>query len=145
MALALGQKVWLLRIFRTIVSLWEFLQKLLNPVSNGFERMIVNMDEIILRNGLHLPTLGLGAKIVGRNDKAKYQASYDILHYALQTGKCTLFDTSESYGVHEEILGAALEATGKRDSVRLITKVGNASQRRGGGVSDLPLKEVCAD
>ena len=89
------------------------------------------MDEIILRNGLHLPTLGLGAKIVSPKEKIKYQASYDILHYALTTGKCTLFDTSESYGMHEEILGAALEATEKRDNVRLITKVENASQRKG--------------
>ncbi len=88
------------------------------------------MNEIVLRNGLRLPTLGLGAKLVG-NSKLKYQAAYDVIHYALQTGKCTLFDTSESYGVHEEILGTALEATGKRDDVQLITKVGNKSQRVG--------------
>lgn len=91
------------------------------------------MDEIILRNGLKLPTLGLGAKIVSKGDQKKYQASYDILHYALQTGKCNLFDTSESYGMQEAILGEALEATGKRDNVRLITKVGTKSQLMGGG------------
>lgn len=89
------------------------------------------MDEIILRNGLHLPTLGLGAKIVSNSNEKAKQASYDILYYALETGKCNLFDTSESYGMQEQILGEALAATGKRDSVRLITKVGNKSQRTG--------------
>lgn len=90
------------------------------------------MNEIILRNGLHLPTLGLGAKLV--YDKKNYQTVYDICHYALETGKCTLFDTSESYGMHEQILGEALETTKKCDSVKLITKVGNKSQRGGGSL-----------
>ena len=99
------------------------------------------MDEIILRNGLHLPTLGLGAKLV--YDKKNYQAAYDICHYALESGKCTLFDTSESYGMHEAILGEALEATKKREQVKLITKVGNKSQRSmEGGVFAAPLSEV---
>lgn len=87
------------------------------------------MDEIILRNGLKLPTIGLGAKIITRQEQC--QPSFDILCYALQTGKCTLFDTSESYGAQEEILGAALHTTKKRNNVRIITKVGNASQRIG--------------
>lgn len=98
------------------------------------------MNEIILRNGLHLPTLGLGAKLV--YNKEYYQPVYDILHYALETGKCKLFDTSESYGLNEEILGAALADTKKREQVQIITKVGNRSQRDPGGGYVMPLKEV---
>lgn len=92
------------------------------------------MEHIVLRNGMQLPLLGLGAKLIPRGGgltSPAAKAQYDIYCYALNSGKCKLFDTSESYGLNEEILGQALYDTGKRDEVTLITKIGNRSQRAG--------------
>lgn len=93
------------------------------------------MDKIILNNGLELARVGLGAKGIWGGEEVKNselaRAQYDIYCYALESGKCQLFDTSDSYGYNEEILGNALYDTKSRNNVTIMTKIGNRSQREG--------------
>lgn len=93
------------------------------------------MKKITLINGVEMPCIGLGAKVVWGGEKAKTSElaknQYEIYAYALETRKCELFDTSGSYGLNEEILGNALHDTGMRKNVLLMTKIGNQAQREG--------------
>lgn len=93
------------------------------------------MKKIILDNGLEVPAIGLGAKGIWGKEEAKEselaKSQYEMYCYALESGKCRLFDTSESYGFNEEMLGIALEDTKLRKNIKIITKIGNLSQRKG--------------
>jgi aryl-alcohol dehydrogenase-like predicted oxidoreductase len=72
------------------------------------------------RSGLTVSTVGLGTNNFGfRLDPDR---SRQVIDAALDAG-ITLFDTSDSYGASEEILGEALE--GRRDQVVLATKFGS--------------------
>lgn len=91
------------------------------------------MKNYVLKNGFNIPAIGLGAKNVWMDDSDDLsilrKKEYEIYAYAMSSNKCKLFDTSESYGENEEILGEALVDTGSRDNVILMTKIGNKSQQ----------------
>ena len=93
------------------------------------------MENLTINNGLELPVIGLGAKGIWGGEEVKKselaKSQYDIYCYALESGKCQLFDTSDSYGYNEEILGNALNDTKLRNRVKIMTKIGNRSQREG--------------
>jgi aryl-alcohol dehydrogenase-like predicted oxidoreductase len=78
-------------------------------------------------SGLAVSTVGLGCNNFGR--KLDLAASRPVIDAALDEG-ITLFDTSDSYGASEEILGEALE--GRRDRVVLATKFGSDLQGANG-------------
>lgn len=109
------------------------------------------MKEIVLRNGVKVPGIGLGAKGiwggVEMRDSKLAQEEYAIYRYAMETGKCRLFDTSESYGFNEEIIGKALADVGNRRDITLMTKVGNKSQTAGNirGAFEKSLKRLQTD
>lgn len=72
------------------------------------------------RSGLMVSTIGLGCNNFGmRLDLDQTRAVVDT---ALDEG-ITLFDTSDSYGASEELLGQVLD--GRRDQVVLATKFGS--------------------
>jgi aryl-alcohol dehydrogenase-like predicted oxidoreductase len=73
--------------------------------------------------------VGLGCNNFGL--RLDLDASRPVLHAALDSG-VTLFDTSDSYGASEEILGEVLH--GRRDDVVLATKFG--SDIKGGNGAD---------
>jgi aryl-alcohol dehydrogenase-like predicted oxidoreductase len=83
-------------------------------------------------SGIEVSTLALGTMMFGRWGNPDEGACRQIVDGALDAG-VTLFDTADIYdfGTSEEILGRAL--SGRRDSVVLATKVGNA-------MSDDPLQ-----
>lgn len=93
------------------------------------------MKETVLRNGVSIPLVGLGANGIWGNENERYSklamAQYDIYCYAMQNNKCRLFDTSGAYGFNEEILGSALKEVGNRKNIKLISKVSNSAQRKG--------------
>ena len=93
------------------------------------------MNSIELSNGMKLPVIGLGAKgIWGDEEILKSelaQKQYDIYKYALESGKCELFDTSASYGYNESLLGEAIKETQSRSRVRIMSKIANRSQKEG--------------
>jgi aryl-alcohol dehydrogenase-like predicted oxidoreductase len=72
------------------------------------------------RSGLVVSTVGLGTNNFGF--KLDAAASRAVIDAALDEG-ITLFDTADSYGASEEVLGEALE--GRRDQVVLATKFGS--------------------
>ena len=71
------------------------------------------------RSGLVVSAAGLGCNNFGF--RLDLDASRPVINAALDAG-VTLFDTSDSYGASEEILGEVLE--GRRDDVVLATKFG---------------------
>ncbi|HEY7222269.1 MAG TPA: aldo/keto reductase [Micromonosporaceae bacterium] len=76
-------------------------------------------------SGLAVSVVGLGCNSFGRRiDKAQVRA---VVGAAIDAG-ITLFDTSDTYGdpagASEEMLGAALAASGHRDDVVIATKFG---------------------
>lgn len=88
----------------------------------------------ILNNGIRIPLQGLGASaIYGQesDDKVRQlcRRQYDLYRYALESGKCRLFDSSGAYGHNEKILGKALKDSGvARETVFLISKISNRQQ-----------------
>ena len=82
--------------------------------------------------GIEVSALALGTMMFGKWGKPDESACKQMVDAALAAG-VTLFDTADIYdfGVSEEILGRAL--AGRRDSIVLATKVGNA-------MSDDPLQ-----
>jgi aryl-alcohol dehydrogenase-like predicted oxidoreductase len=72
------------------------------------------------RSGLVVSTVGLGTNNFGF--KLDPDASRAVIDAALDEG-ITFFDTADSYGASEEVLGEALE--GRRDRVVLATKFGS--------------------
>ncbi|SET12708.1 Aldo/keto reductase [Pseudobutyrivibrio sp. C4] len=107
------------------------------------------MKEFELLNGLLVPPVGLGAQGLWEIEKKSelFAKTYEIYKYALEEGKCKLFDTSESYGLNEDALGEALRYTRKREEVLLMTKIGNISQRekRVRGALEDSLKRLGTD
>lgn len=91
------------------------------------------MNDFILANGVEVPSLGLGAEGIWEEDRLPrskhFNNVYEIYAYALESGKCRLFDTSESYGLNETAIGEAFRDTNKRKEVVIMTKIGNESQR----------------
>jgi aryl-alcohol dehydrogenase-like predicted oxidoreductase len=84
------------------------------------------------RSGIEVSALALGTMMFGKWGNPDEAACRQMVDAALAAG-VTLFDTADIYdfGVSEEFLGRAL--AGRRDSVVLATKVGNA-------MSDDPLQ-----
>jgi aryl-alcohol dehydrogenase-like predicted oxidoreductase len=76
-------------------------------------------------SGIEVSALALGTMMFGKWGNPDESACRQMVDAALAAG-VTLFDTADIYdfGVSEEILGRAL--AGRRDSVVLATKVGNA-------------------
>ena len=72
------------------------------------------------QSGLSVSTVGLGCNNFGR--KLDLEASRQVVDAAINEG-ITLFDTSDSYGTSEDILGDVLE--GRRDQVVIATKFGS--------------------
>jgi aryl-alcohol dehydrogenase-like predicted oxidoreductase len=72
------------------------------------------------RSGLVVSTVGLGTNNFGY--KLDAAASRAVIDAALDEG-ITLFDTADSYGASEEVIGEALE--GRRDQIVLATKFGS--------------------
>jgi aryl-alcohol dehydrogenase-like predicted oxidoreductase len=70
-------------------------------------------------SGLVVSRVGLGCNNFGR--RIGPEQTRAVVHAALDAG-VTLFDTSDSYGDSEELLGAAL--AGRRDEVVIATKFG---------------------
>ena len=83
-------------------------------------------------SGIEVSALALGTMMFGKWGNSYEPSCRQMVDAALGAG-VTLFDTADIYdfGVSEEILGRAL--AGRRDSVVLATKVGNA-------MSDEPLE-----
>jgi aryl-alcohol dehydrogenase-like predicted oxidoreductase len=82
--------------------------------------MTTNPYRRLGRSGLSVSTVGLGCNNFGM--KLDLAASRPVIDAAIEEG-ITLFDTSDSYGASEEILGEVLE--GRRDQVILATKFGS--------------------
>lgn len=87
------------------------------------------------RTGLAVTPIGYGAFKIGRNEKIKYPAAYDlpddvaaqaILATALDLG-INYFDSAPAYGLSEERLGRFLPA--RRDGLVISTKVGELFER----------------
>lgn len=95
------------------------------------------MREFSLNNGMNIPALGMGASgIWGHREEPQaaelMKRQYEIYCYALQTGKCKLFDTSAAYGLNEEVLGKAIHDSGiDRNKILLMSKISNSQQRKG--------------
>lgn len=91
------------------------------------------MKKIALSNDLEIPIRGLGARIVppGEIGEKMYQEDYDFYMYAINSKKCTMFDTSAAYGRNDEALGEAIRDSGKREEFQIITKISNVQQREG--------------
>ncbi len=82
------------------------------------------------RTGLSISPIGFGGFKIGRNQKAKYPAAYELptedaveelLHGLLHLG-ITYFDTAPAYGLSEERIGRLLHK--RRGEFVLATKVG---------------------
>jgi aryl-alcohol dehydrogenase-like predicted oxidoreductase len=79
------------------------------------------------RSGLAVSTIGIGCNNFGL--RLGLDESRPVVHAALDAG-ITLFDTADSYGDSEEILGELL--AGVRDDVVLATKFGSDVKGRNG-------------
>ncbi len=94
-------------------------------------------EKIYLNNGRTIPKLGLGATgIWGSREEIRVtnlmDKQYQIYCYALNSGKCLLFDTSSAYGYNEEMLGKALQdSSACRENIVLMSKISNYQQREG--------------
>jgi aryl-alcohol dehydrogenase-like predicted oxidoreductase len=83
-------------------------------------------------SGLVVSVVGLGTNNFGM--KLDADASTAVVDAAFEHG-ITLFDTSDSYGLSEERLGAALK--GRRDDVIVATKFGSDLTARVGAINGL--------
>lgn len=79
-----------------------------------------------LYNGVEIPQLGLGAKAV--NHQKDVEKEYVFYCYAIEKG-CIFFDTSAAYGKNDEALGQAIFDSGKRNDIKLMTKISNPQQK----------------
>lgn len=92
------------------------------------------MKYLKLNNNYMLPIQGLGASaIYGDRTNPDVESickmQYEIYRYALESGKCKLFDSSGAYGHNEEILGNALkDSKVNRKDIFLMTKIANRQQ-----------------
>ena len=91
------------------------------------------MDFITLNNGVKIPQLGLGASgIWGKKNLFSRKTANQIKLYncAIKTDYF-LYDSSETYGYHESVLGFVNQIHKKRENMFLCTKLGNEEQRQG--------------
>lgn len=90
---------------------------------------------ITLCNGMKIANRGLGARSIWERDSSREKEliaeEYEFYLYAISTGLCSLFDTSDAYGKNVESLGRAIKDSNTRGSVRVMTKISNAQQREG--------------
>lgn len=92
------------------------------------------MNYITLNTNLSIPILGLGASAIYGDRTCKEvenscRKQYEIYRYALESGKCKLYDTSGAYGYNEELLGMALKDSDvDRKSIFLMSKISNRQQ-----------------
>lgn len=90
---------------------------------------------LTLCNGMKIANRGLGARSIWERDSSREKElmaeEYEFYLYAISTGLCSLFDTSDAYGKNIESLGRAIKDSKTRDSVRVMTKISNAQQREG--------------
>src|SRR5258708_28965761 len=82
------------------------------------------------RSGIEVPPIGFGAFKIGRNEKTKYAASYELpdeaaverlLNELLDMGLAYI-DTAPAYGLSEERIGRAISH--RRSEFTLSSKVG---------------------
>jgi aryl-alcohol dehydrogenase-like predicted oxidoreductase len=82
--------------------------------------------------GLDVSPIGFGAFKIGRNQKIKYESSYELPSYAevdallggLLDAGINLFDTAPAYGSSESQIGRFLAGNSRREEVVLCSKVG---------------------
>ena len=79
-----------------------------------------------LYNGVDIPLLGLGAKEI--YNKEEFDREYAFYMYSIEKG-CNFFDTSAAYGRNDEALGQAIYDSGKRNRIKLMTKISNLQQK----------------
>lgn len=86
-----------------------------------------------LYNGVKIPRIGLGAKIIPFGDAGKdeLQNEYEFYLHAINSGICKLFDTSAAYGRNDEAIGMAVSDSHCRDGIKIMSKVSNSQQREG--------------
>lgn len=86
-----------------------------------------------LYNGVKIPEVGLGAKIIpfGESGLNELKKEYDFYMYAINTEACMLFDTSAAYGRNDEALGRAVLDSHSRKNVKIMSKVSNSQQKEG--------------
>ncbi len=91
------------------------------------------MRYMTLRNGAHVPALGLGTWGMGER-AASRPAEVEALKLGLDLGM-TLIDTAEMYGEGgaEEVVGEAI--SGRRDSVYVVSKVYPHNASRTGAIA----------
>ena len=84
-----------------------------------------------LYNGVKIPRIGLGAKIIPFGDAGKdeLQNEYEFYLHAINSGICKLFDTSAAYGRNDEAIGMAVSDSHCRDGIKIMSKVSNSQQR----------------
>ncbi len=91
------------------------------------------------KTGIQTSLIGFGAFKIGRNKGTKYASAYDLpareevftlVDTLLEMG-IDIIDTAPAYGLSEELIGAALADSGKRDRVTLCTKVGETFDESG--------------
>lgn len=95
------------------------------------------------RTGVEVSTFCLGCAPFGQ--AIEDATACDLVHRALDLG-INFFDTSNTYGRSEEVLGEALARSGKRDDTILATKVGSynsAPPLNGRGTSRRHIIEQC--
>lgn len=79
-----------------------------------------------LYNNTTIPEIGLGAREVWTQEG--YEKEYMFYLHAIENG-CELYDTSAAYGRNDEALGQAIMDSGKRDKVKVMTKISNPQQK----------------
>lgn len=93
------------------------------------------MEFITLNNGVQIPQIGLGAAGLWYNKKWKAMLSETaIKQYLLYKNAVKkdyfLYDSSHSYGYHQQLLGHISKTKKNRENMFLCTKVSNWQQRK---------------
>jgi len=116
------------------------------------------METIKLRNGVEMPVFGLGASIIPKCEfRVKFggkiegseaaQRQFEMYEHCIKSYNGLMYDVSPSYGMTEQVLGAAIKHTRKRRDMFIALKISNAEQRRGDVTAafEKHLKVLCTD